>query len=201
LNGSFRTRLSRLTRMPAFETLAIASPIMRFVGTSVMAGLFFQPISLVRVDPVPIARTTLSGHCCWPARVRTTISTPALLRPRERCGRRRSYIETSMSAEEQQTLMLSGTPGLFAAELRGVAHTARRRDRREDFAVVRWYLYRQEAAFAATYHVEGYAHASRERFGVMAGSLLGHEAGSSLHQTAGCPTNGLKRKPSPGCWV
>jgi hypothetical protein len=35
----------------------------------------------------------------------------------------------------------------------------------------------------------------------MAGSLLGHEAGSSLHQTAGCPTNGLKRKPSPGCWV
>ena len=44
----------------------------------------------------------------------------------------------------------------------------------------------------AAYHVEGYAHASRERFGVMAGSLLGHEAGSSLHQTAGCPANAGK---------
>jgi hypothetical protein len=44
--------------MRAFETLAIASPIMRFVGTSVMPGLFFQPISLVRIDPVPVARTT-----------------------------------------------------------------------------------------------------------------------------------------------
>ena len=44
--------------MPAFETLAIASRIMRFVGTSVMPGLFFQSISLVRIDPVPVARTT-----------------------------------------------------------------------------------------------------------------------------------------------
>jgi hypothetical protein len=44
--------------MRAFETLAIASPIMRFVGTSVMPGLFFQPISLVRIDPVHVARTT-----------------------------------------------------------------------------------------------------------------------------------------------
>jgi hypothetical protein len=44
--------------MPAFETLAITSPIMPFVGTSVMPGLFFQPISLVRIDPVPVARTT-----------------------------------------------------------------------------------------------------------------------------------------------
>ena len=31
---------------------------MRFVGTSVMPGLFLQPISLVRIDPVPVARTT-----------------------------------------------------------------------------------------------------------------------------------------------
>lgn len=44
--------------MLASETLAIASPIMRFVGTSVMPSLFFQPISLVRIDPVPVASTT-----------------------------------------------------------------------------------------------------------------------------------------------
>lgn len=47
-----------LMLMLAFKTLAIASPIMRFVGTSVVPGLFFQPISLVRIDPVPVARTT-----------------------------------------------------------------------------------------------------------------------------------------------
>ena len=70
---------------------------------------------------------------------------------------------------------------MFAAELADVAHAAWRGDRGEDFAVVRWYLHRQEAAFAAAYHVEGYAHISRERFSVMASSLLGHEAGSSLH--------------------
>jgi hypothetical protein len=49
-----------------------------------------------------------------------------------------------------------------------------RRDPREDFAIVRWTLHRQEAALAAANHVEGYAHASRKDFGVMAGSLLGH---------------------------
>jgi len=37
-------------------------------------------------------------------------------------------------------------------------------------------LHREEAAFAAAYNIEGHAHASREDFGVMAGSLLGHEA-------------------------
>src|ERR1700741_1591859 len=94
--------------------------------------------------------------------------------------------------------MLSSTLALFVAELRGVAHAAWRDDRREDFAVVRWYLYRQEAAFAAAHHVEGYAHASRERFGVMAGSLLGHEAGSLPHQMARCQPNRLKRGASPG---
>jgi hypothetical protein len=45
--------------MPPFETLAIASPIMRFVGTSVVPGLCFQPISLVRIDPIPVASTTV----------------------------------------------------------------------------------------------------------------------------------------------
>jgi len=37
-------------------------------------------------------------------------------------------------------------------------------------------LHREKAAFPAAYHVEGYAHASGEDSGVMAGSLLGHEA-------------------------
>ena len=76
--------------------------------------------------------------------------------------------------------MLSST--LFVAELRGVAHVAWRGDRREDFTVIRWYLYRQKAAFAAAYHVERYAHASCEHFGVMAG--LGHQSASSAHQMA-----------------
>ena len=77
---------------------------------------------------------------------------------------------------------LSSTPGVFAAELPNAAYAAWRDDRREDCAVVRWYLHRQKAAFAAAYRVEGYAHVSRERFSVMASSLLGHEDGSSLHQ-------------------
>jgi len=54
-------------------------------------------------------------------------------------------------------------------------HPGWRRDLREDVAVVRWTLHRQEAALAAAHHVEGYAHASRKDFGVMAGSLLGHD--------------------------
>ena len=64
---------------------------------------------------------------------------------------------------------------MFAAELPDVVYAAWRGDGDQDFAVVRWYLHRQEAAFAATYHVEGYAHVSRERFSVIASSLLGHE--------------------------
>src|SRR6516164_4129241 len=40
-------------------------------------------------------------------------------------------------------LMLSSAPGLFLAELRGVAHLVWRGEGREDFAVVRWYLHRQ----------------------------------------------------------
>jgi hypothetical protein len=55
-----------------------------------------------------------------------------------------------------------------------VVHADWRRDLREDFAVVRWTLHRQEAALAAAHHVEGYTHASRKDFGVMASSLLGH---------------------------
>ena len=56
------------------------------------------------------------------------------------------------------------------------------RDGCEDFAVIRWCLDCQKAAFSTAYDVESYAYAMRERFGVMAGSFLGHEAGSSLHQ-------------------
>ena len=55
-----------------------------------------------------------------------------------------------------------------------MVHAGWRRDLCEDVAVVRWTLYRQEAALAAAHHVEGYAQASRKDFGVMAGSLLGH---------------------------
>jgi hypothetical protein len=55
-----------------------------------------------------------------------------------------------------------------------MVHAGWRCDLREDFAVVRWTLHRQEAALAAAHHVEGYTHASRKDFGVMAGSLLGH---------------------------
>jgi hypothetical protein len=73
-------------------------------------------------------------------------------------------------------------------------------DRGEDFAVVRWYLHCQEAAFAAAYHVEGYAHASRERFSVMASSLLGHGAGSSLPSIGTCCGNNLKRGSCQGFW-
>ena len=73
---------------------------------------------------------------------------------------------------------------MFAAESPDVVHAAWRGDRGENFAVVRWYLHRQEAAFAAAYHVEGYAHISGERFSVMASSLFGHEGGSPLHQMA-----------------
>ena len=78
--------------------------------------------------------------------------------------------------------MLSST--LFGAELQGVAHAAWRGDRRADFAVIRWYLYCQEAASAAAYHVESYTHFLCERIGVMAGPLLGHEADPLLLQTA-----------------
>ena len=63
-------------------------------------------------------------------------------------------------------------------ELWGGGYVAWRGEPREDLALVRWYLHRQEAALSAAYHVKGYIHISRECFGVMAGSLLGHEAAS-----------------------
>ena len=46
----------------------------------------------------------------------------------------------------------------------------------DDFVAVRGYLDCQKAAFAVAYDVEGYPRALREDLGVMAGSLLGHEA-------------------------
>ena len=64
------------------------------------------------------------------------------------------------------------------AELWGGGHVAWPGESRKDLAVVRWYLHRQEAAFSAAYNVKGYVHISRKCFGVMAGSFLGHEAGS-----------------------
>ena len=93
---------------------------------------------------------------------------------------------------EDRPRYLSYTPSLFATRLRTLVYAARWHDRSKDFAVVRWYLHCQETAFPAAHQVEGYAHAMRERFGVIAGSLLGHKAASSLHQTA-CLSNDLKR--------
>src|SRR6516162_190074 len=81
---------------------------------------------------------------------------------------------------------------------RTFVHTVRWHDRREDFAAVRWYLHCEETAFSAAYQVEGYAHAMRERFGVMPGSLLGHKAASSLHRAACFLLNELKRGLAPG---
>src|SRR6516162_8457319 len=54
--------------------------------------------------------------------------------------------------------------------------SCRWRDCSDDFVAVRGYLDCQKAAFAVAYDVEGYPRALREDLGVMAGSLLGHEA-------------------------
>jgi hypothetical protein len=75
-------------------------------------------------------------------------------------------------------ITFSSPSGLLAAQWAASVHASRWSDRCEDFAIVGWYLYRQEVAFAAAYRVKSYAHASREYFGVVASFLLGHEAGS-----------------------
>ena len=82
--------------------------------------------------------------------------------------------------------IFSSPPGLLAVGLLGFVHASRWSDRCKNFAIAGWYLYRQEAALAAAYRVKGYAHASREHFGVVAGFLLGHEAGSQVHQMPLC---------------
>ena len=64
---------------------------------------------------------------------------------------------------------------LAVPKLRTVIYSVRWHDRRTDLAVVRRYLHCQEAAFSATHQVESYAHAMRERFGVIAGSFFGHD--------------------------
>jgi hypothetical protein len=56
--------------MPAFETLVIASPIMRFVGTSVMPGLreiarrtaSANDIIDIEIDRLPAARGGIAGE-------------------------------------------------------------------------------------------------------------------------------------------
>jgi len=85
-------------------------------------------------------------------------------------------------------ITFSSPPDLLAAGLLAFVHAARRSDRCKDFASVGRYLYRQEATLAAAYRVKGYAHASREHFGVVAGFLLGHEASSQVHQVPGLLT-------------
>ena len=59
----------------------------------------------------------------------------------------------------------------------------------DNFAVVRRSLHRQKVAFAATYDVESYAHTVRERLGVAASLLFGHDAGPFLPLTAGYLSN------------
>ena len=86
----------------------------------------------------------------------------------------RRAVEPALSAP----ITFSNPSGLLAAQWAASVHTSRWSDRCEDFAIVGWYLYRQKAALAAAHRVKGYAHASREYFGVVAGFLLGHEAGS-----------------------
>ena len=83
--------------------------------------------------------------------------------------------------EQRLVAFLSSHPNLLVKKLRLFVRAVRRYDCCEDFAIIRWYLDCEKTTFSTAHHVEGYAHAVRERFGVMAGSLLGHEAGSSLH--------------------
>jgi hypothetical protein len=103
--------------MPAFETLAIASPIMRFVGTSVMPGLCFQPISLVRIDPVPVARTTAilrSGLTALAALVfkpRPETNCRARRKPPNTGNRRQSDPNGNSSGKERHHLRV-GDPGV-----------------------------------------------------------------------------------------
>jgi hypothetical protein len=96
-------------------------------------------------------------------------------------------------------IMFSSPPDLLGAGLPASVHASRWSDRCEDFAIVGWYLYRQEAALAATYRVKGYAHASREHFGVVAGFLLCHEA---VPRSITCHlANDLNRESAPGLFA
>ena len=55
-------------------------------------------------------------------------------------------------------------------------HVAGWSDSRENFAVGRWYLHRQEPPFVTPYDLEGDAHALRERFGIMASFVFSHDS-------------------------
>ena len=72
----------------------------------------------------------------------------------------------------------SSIPGVSEPELLGVVRAAGWRYLCNNFAVFGWYLHRQEVALAGGYHVECNTQALREHFGIMAGFLLGHDAGS-----------------------
>src|SRR6266446_3906630 len=50
------------------------------------------------------------------------------------------------------------------------------RHRREDLAVIRWNLHREEAAAPTAHDVEGDAHTPSERLGASVGCFLGHAA-------------------------
>src|SRR5262249_23194341 len=59
-------------------------------------------------------------------------------------------------------------------------------NRRDNFAVVRRRLHRQEISFAVAYDIEGNAHADRQRFRVGAGLLFSHYNVGAWSVTATC---------------
>src|SRR6516162_11506800 len=68
----------------------------------------------------------------------------------------------------------------------------------DDFVAVRGNLDCQKTAFSVAHDIKSYAHALRECLGVIAGFLLGHEAGScSVKLAAFIIANGLERRLVP----
>jgi hypothetical protein len=66
-----------LMLMPAFETLVIASPIMRFVGTSVMPGL--REIARRTASANDIIRCTRADETAVQLRVLSFFPEPAIM--------------------------------------------------------------------------------------------------------------------------
>jgi hypothetical protein len=155
----------------SYSSVASASPAIRRFADCQRVGsrrVWHPP-----TGPSPVCRAA-SGSPPTRPRAASSLAFAAGLRVERRCDR----CDGSL-----------GSPAnFFTPELWAFVHAARWGDRRENFAVVRRYLHCQEAAFAASYRVEGCAHVLRECFSVMASSLLGHEAGSSLQCHAVLPT-------------
>ena len=104
-------------------------------------------------------------------------------RPTRSKPKSRAHANSDSMLPTLGALGLSRLPGpplrtsrLPSVELRALVRAAGWLDSREDLAVVRWQLHRLKVTFAGAYDVEGNAHAPRNRFGVVAGLLLGHNA-------------------------